>query len=185
MCWKRNRLYFIVFFSLWVFTSISGCGYTTRSVLPDNIRSVHVEIFRNKIDITKEISAKDPYEVYKPDLEVLLRDAIVERIFLDGHLKIASRDTADAILEGDILEYRKDPLRYQNEEVREYRLSLVVDFRLVRPGNPEQVLIEEKGIIGDTTYFTTGALQKSESEALKLATSDLARRLLNRIVENW
>jgi hypothetical protein len=143
-----------------------------------------VEIFRNNIDITKEVSAKDKYEVYKPDLEVTLRDAIVERIFLDGHLKVSSKNTADAILEGEILEYRKDPLRYQNEDVREYRISLLSNFRLINSRDSE-ILIEEKGIIGDTTYFTTGSLQKSETEALKAAASDLARRIVNRIVENW
>lgn len=163
---------------------ISGCGYSAKAVMPDNIRTIHVGIFGNNIDITKEVSAKDKYEVYRPDLEVDLRDAIVERIFLDGHLKIASENYADAVVEGEIIEYRKDPLRYQNEVVREYRISLVCDFRLKSLSGPK-VLLEEKGITGDTTYFTTGSLEKSESEALKDAASDLARRIINRIVENW
>jgi hypothetical protein len=162
----------------------SGCGYTTKTLLPSDIKTIHIETFKNNIDITKEISAKDKYEVYRPDLEVTLRDAIIERIFLDGHLKMSSKDTADAVLEGEVLEYRKDPLRYQNENVREYRISLACSFRLINSKNSE-ILAEEKNIIGDTTYFTTGSLQKSETDALKAAASDLARRIVNRIVENW
>lgn len=163
---------------------LSGCGYTTQSALRGGMKTIHVEIFKNNIDITKEVSEKDKYEVYRPNLEVNLRDAIVERIFLDGHLKVASADYADAVLEGEILEYRKDPLRYQNEDVTEYRISLVCNIRLRRAGDSD-VLLEENNIIGDVTYFTTGTLQKSETEATNDAASDLARRIVNRIVENW
>ncbi|MDP8230634.1 MAG: LPS assembly lipoprotein LptE [Candidatus Gorgyraea atricola] len=164
--------------------SLTSCGYTTKTTLPNDIKTIQVAIFKNKIDITKEVSAKDKYEVYRPNLEVDLRDEIVNRVFLDGHLKVASGNVANAILSGEITQYRKDPLRYQNEEVREYRISLVCDFKLIDSRNGE-VLIEEDSITGDTTYFTTGTLQKSETAALTDAMQDLARRVVNRVVENW
>jgi len=162
----------------------SGCGYTTKTVLPENVRTIHVDTFRNSIDITKEVSSKDKYEVYRPNLEVDLRDAIVNRVFLDGNFKVSDKGSADAILEGEILQYRKDPLRYQNEIVQEYRISIVCDVKLVREKDSE-ILFEEQNITGDTTYFTTGDLQKTESSALSDAMTDLARRIVNRIVENW
>jgi len=163
---------------------LSSCGYTTRATLPNDIKTVQVAVFKNKIDITKEVSAKDKYEVYRPNLEVDLRDEIVSRVFLDGHLKVASGSIANAILSGEITQYRKDPLRYQNEEVREYRISLVCNFKLIDSRSGE-VLIEEDNITGDTTYFTTGTLQKSETTALTDAMQDLARRIVNRVVESW
>jgi len=152
--------------------------------MPDNIRTIQIETFKNNIDITKEVSAKDKYEVYRPNLEVDLRDAVVNRIFLDGNLKMADRESADAVLEGQIVQYRKDPLRYQNEVVQEYRISLVCDIKLINQKD-SKVLFEEENITGDTTYFTTGALQKTETSALNDALLDLARRIVNRIVENW
>ncbi len=161
-----------------------GCGYTTKALLPDDIKTIHVEIFENNIDITKEVSAKDKFEVYRPNLEVDLRDAIVNRIFLDGHLKVSTMGHADAVLEGEIQEYRKDPLRYQNEIVQEYRISLVCNIRLKRTKD-SMPLLEYRSITGDVTYFTTGSLQKSETQAIDVAASDLARRIVNRIVENW
>jgi hypothetical protein len=163
---------------------ISGCGYTTRTLLPDGVKTIHVDIFKNNIDITKEVSAKDKYEVYRPNLEVDLRDAIVNRVFLDGNLKVADKGSADAVLEGQILQYRKDPLRYQNEVVQEYRISIVCDIKLTRQKD-SRVLFEEGDITGDTTYFTTGPLLKTESSALNDAMSDLARRIINKIVETW
>lgn len=164
--------------------TLSGCGYTAKTVLPDNIKTMHVDTFKNSIDITKEVSAKDKYEVYRPNLEVDLRDAIINRIFLDGNLKVDAKDFADTILEGEVTQYRKDPLRYQNEVVQEYRISLVCDIKLINSGTSD-IIFQEENITGDTTYFTTGALQKTEAQALSDAMSDLARRIVNRIVENW
>ena len=180
---KRNSI------CLWamgygVWAIIAGCGYTTRAILPEGVGTIHPAVFENNIGITKEVSSKDKYEVYRPNLEVDLRDAIVERIFLDGHLKVSSMEYADAILEGQIIEYRKDPLRYQNEDVTEYRISLVCDV-VLKSAKGSKVFLEEKSITGDTTYFTSGSLQKSETDALKDAMSDLARRVVHRIVENW
>ena len=163
---------------------LTGCGYTTKTMLPDNIRTIHVETFENNIDITKEVGAKDKYEVYRPNLEVDLRDAMVNRVFLDGNLKTADMSSADAVLEGRITQYRKDPLRYQNEIVQEYRISIICDVKLISRKD-SAVLFEEEGIAGDATYFTTGTLQKTETSALSDAMSDLARRIINKIVENW
>ncbi|MBU1912524.1 MAG: hypothetical protein KKB22_03210 [Candidatus Omnitrophica bacterium] len=164
--------------------TFAGCGYATKTILPDNVKTVHVDTFKNNIDITKEVSAKDKYEVYRPNLEVDLRDVIVNRVFLDGNFKVADKDSADAVLEGQILQYRKDPLRYQNEVVQEYRISLVCDVKFVNQKDTS-ILFEEENITGDATYFTTGALQKTEASALSDAMSDLARRIINKIVENW
>jgi hypothetical protein len=169
---------------LWCTLLFPGCGYTTKTILPDNVKTVHVDTFKNNIDITKEVSAKDKYEVYRPNLEVDLRDAIMTRVFLDGNLKAADKDSADAVLEGQIVQYRKDPLRYQNEVVQEYRISLVCDVKLINQKD-SKVLFEESNITGDTTYFTTGTLQVTETAALNNAMSDLARRVVNKIVENW
>ena len=181
---RRRLLWYSGALVLWCTLLLAGCGYTAKTILPDNVKTIQVDIFKNNIDITKEVSAKDKYEVYRPNLEVDLRDAIVNRIFLDGNLKVAAKDSADAVLEGEILQYRKDPLRYQNEVVQEYRISLVCDIKLVRQKDSE-VLFEEGNITGDTTYLTTGALQKTETSALNDAMLDLARRIVNKIIENW
>lgn len=180
----KTRILCTALYVLCLALTLTGCGYTAATTLPEGIKTVHIDIFKNSIDITKEVSAKDKYEVYRPDLEVDVRDAIIERIFLDGNLKVSAKDRADAVLEGEILEYRKDPLRYQNEDVREYRVSLVCDIRLRRSGGAE-IVVEQKGITGDATYFTSGSLQKSETQALDDAASDLARIIVNKIVENW
>jgi len=183
MSLRRSNLLLLVA-GCWLLIAFSGCGYTTKTLLPEDIKTIQIETFKNSIDITKEVGTKDKYEVYRPNLEVDLRDAIVSRVFLDGNLKIADKDSADAVLEGQIVQYRKDPLRYQNEIVQEYRISIVCDVKLISQKD-SKVLFEENGITGDTTYFIAGTLQKTETAALNDAMSDLARRIINRIVENW
>ncbi|MCX5687593.1 MAG: LptE family protein [Candidatus Omnitrophica bacterium] len=190
MSWRRNscRLQvsgyrYQVGFYLLLFL-FSGCGYTTKTLLPDDIKTIQIETFKNSIDIIKEVSTKDKYEAYRPNLEVDLRDVILSRVFLDGNLKIADKNSADAVLEGQIVQYRKDPLRYQNEVVQEYRISIVCNVKLISQKD-SKVLFEEEGITGDTTYFIAGTLQKTETAALNDAMSDLARRIINRIIENW
>ncbi len=182
--WLSVIVYRLLITGCLLLVTISGCGYTMQTTLPDNVKTIHVDTFKNNIDITKEVSSKDKYEVYRPNLEVDLRDAIVNRFFLDGNFKIADKDSADAVLEGQVNQYRKDPLRYQNEVVQEYRISLVCDFKFIRQKD-SKVLLDEKNITGDTTFFTAGTLQKTEESALDDAMSDLARRIINKIVENW
>jgi len=180
----RKNNFLLLFAGCWLLVAFSGCGYTTKTLLPDDIRTIQIETFKNNIDITKEVGAKDKYELYRPNLEVDLRDAVVSRVFLDGNLKIADKNSADAVLEGQIVQYRKDPLRYQNEVVQEYRISIVCNVKLINQKD-SKVLFEEDGITGDTTYFIAGTLQKTETAALNDAMSDLARRIVNRILENW
>jgi hypothetical protein len=52
--------------------------------------------------------------------------------------------------------------------------------------NRENKLIwEENSFVGDTTYFTRGNLAKSEDLAISDAIKDLARRIVERAVEQW
>jgi len=91
-------------------------------------------------------------------------------------------DTADLELKGELVEFRRDPLRYSdNDEIDEYRLSLVVNLYL-RDKKENKLLWEEKNFTGDTSYFPA---QKSEDAAIRAAFDDLARRIVARVVEEW
>ncbi len=45
--------------------------------------------------------------------------------------------------------------------------------------------VNEPSFSGEATYFTVGAQAKSESAALEDALTDLARRVVERVIENW
>ena len=61
---------------------------------------------------------------------------------------------------------------------------LVVNVRFIDQTN-NTMLLEEDGFTGDTTYLALGANAETESTALDRATTDLARRIVERTVENW
>lgn len=84
-----------------------------------------------------------------------------------------------------MVEFRRDPLRYtDNNDVEEYRINIVVNLSLW--DNRENKLIwQENNFTGDTTYFTTGQLAKPEDTAVSDAINDLARRIVERTVEQW
>jgi hypothetical protein len=142
--------------------------------------------FANKIDITKETDTATKYKIYRPLLETDITQAVTNRFLLDGNLKPTKKETADLVLKGELIEFRRDALRYtqDTEEVEEYRISLITNISLW--DNRENKLIwEENSFIGDTTYFKTGPLVKSADTAATDAISDLARRIVERVVEQW
>ena len=49
----------------------------------------------------------------------------------------------------------------------------------------EKVVWTEPAFSGDTTYFTSGSLAKSEATAIQDAVADLARRVVDRTIQDW
>lgn len=164
---------------------IWGCGYTTRSMIASSFKTIYVEPFVNKVDITQETYAADKYRVYRPMLETDITRNVTNRFLFDGNLKPVGKESADLILKGELIDFRRDPLRYnESDVVTEYRINLVVNISLW-DAKEDKLLWEEKGFTGDTTYFTTGSQAKSEDTAVIEALSDLARRITERTVEQW
>ncbi|MBU0549281.1 MAG: hypothetical protein KJ838_03045 [Candidatus Omnitrophica bacterium] len=166
---------------------ISGCGYSTRSLITKDYRTIYIAPFVNKIDITAVTSVASRYKIYRPLLEKDITREVIDQFILDGNLRLTREEEADLILEGELVDYRRDALRYMgqdNKEVEEYRISLAVNIKLYDTGKGV-VLWDVASLVGDTTYFTQGSLAKSEAAAINEATSDLARRVVDRVVEVW
>jgi hypothetical protein len=163
----------------------SGCGYTSQTRLPENIKSVHVKKVENKIDITKEITSRKAYQTYRPGLETDTRNALIDRIIFDGHLRIADEKSADAILEADLVSFRRDPLRYRDDDtIEEFRVhvSVSVSFKDVRSG---KVIWKTQEISGSSDFFLSGKRSVTEDEAVEEALDDLARNVIEEVLEVW
>ncbi len=155
-----------------------GCGYTTQTVLPHQIKTLHVNTFQNKIPLSRVY----PYE---PGLEIKIASAIIRRLHRDGNLKVVSRERADAVLEGELIGFDQEGVRFTGlERIEEYRLYLVVAFRLRDPKTGE-ILWEEPNFSGDASYFVVGTRAISRGEAADRAIDRLARNVVDRIVEDW
>ncbi len=160
----------------------SSCGYTTKSTLPSNIKTIRVEPFKNSIDFTTGSGRN----IYLPMLEVNTRNAVIDRYILDGNLKIAELDMADLILKGELKGYERSGLRYtDDDDVQEYRVHITVAFELWNAQNDEEPSWTEPSFVGEATFFVTGPSATTEESAVSAATKDLARRIVERTVEDW
>jgi PBP1b-binding outer membrane lipoprotein LpoB len=165
--------------------AVSGCGYTTRSLLPSNYKTIYVDNFKNAIKITEEQSNERMYRGYKPGMEITLTKAVIDKYLMDGNLRIASPQQADLILEADLIDFNRSGIRYDaNDNVEEYRIKLVVNMELSE-SKTGKVVWTEKGFAGETTYRTSGSLALSETAAIDAAIADIARRIVERTVEAW
>jgi len=158
-----------------------GCGYTFRSNLPSHIKTIYIEKFNNEIEF---ISESTDYSSYFPGLENDLTEVVEERFIFEGTLKLVDEKAkADLVLTGDLTDYIKQPLRYSDDEVEEYRLSIVVNCEI--KDVKEDEIFWKDSIVGDTTYFVIGTLAKTETEAVNQSVEDLARRIVEKTVVKW
>jgi hypothetical protein len=168
----------------WMALGLAGCGYTTKSMLPENIQRVHVPPVTNNIDLSEEISDKTPFRIYRPGLEVELTNAIINRYIFDGRLKVTGEDRADAILSAQLIDYRRDPLRYSDgDEVQEYRLNITLQASLKQKSDGK--VLWNETIIGDSSFFLGGNRAISEDDAAAKAVEDAARRVVEKTIEYW
>ena len=161
--------------------SLCGCGYSTRSALPARWRTIAIPHFANKIDLANASKRS----LYIPLLEVKVRNGVVSRFQYDGNLRVADENVADLVLTGELIDYVRDVLRYtDDEDPLEYRIRISVNLKLTE-GKGGPVVWEENGFSGETSYFVSGTQAKSESTAIDAAVTDLSRRIVERLIENW
>jgi hypothetical protein len=161
-----------------IVSCLSSCGYTQKAVLPRDIKSIHVDTFKNKMAVA------DIY-AYEPGLEIKITNAVIRRLHQDGILKVAAHDKADAVLEGDLIAFDQEGVRFTSlERIEEYRLFIVTTLRL-RDRKTREILWEEPNFSGDASYFVTGPRSISRGEAADRAIDRLARNVVDRIVEDW
>jgi len=181
----KNKKY-ILLFSVFLFSVLSGCGYTTKSLLPSHIKTIYIDNFKNSIDLTAEVSNKKPYKLYEPGLENETTRAIVDQFIFDGTLKVVKDlSEADSVLSGELREYIKEPLRYDdNNDVIEFTIKVVTSARFVDKRTNETIW-KNNSFEGESDQRTQGTLEKSEDTARDEAVSDLARRIVEKTIEVW
>jgi hypothetical protein len=155
-------------------------------LLPTHIKTVYVENFKNSIDITAQATSRAPFKLYAPGLESELTKAVAERFISDGNLKVTKRpEDADSVLSGELLEYMREPLRYDdNENVIEFRVRVTASVKFLDKAE-NKVIWESQGLCGESNQRTGGSFKKTEAEARAEALEDLARRIVEKTIEVW
>src|SRR3989475_12468381 len=91
--------------------ALAGCGYSLRGNLPGHIRSVAVPVFTNRTS--------------EPAVENILTQAVVQAFSTNRRLRVVKPDQADAILEGDGVDYQILALAFDpRANIPQYRLAV-------------------------------------------------------------
>lgn len=159
----------LIMFLIIAILSSSGCGYRVGSLLPADIKTIAVPMFINKTP--------------EPELEAMVTNGIIQEFIADGTLQIVEEENADTLLLGEIIDYRREPIRYTETEVtREYRLIIAVrlTFKDLRHN---EVMWENPRVEGEATFFVGTSLPESECIALPNTIKDLAHDVVEKVVE--
>ncbi len=96
----------------------SGCGYTTRPLIGNEFRTIHVEIVGNL--------------TFRRDLEFVLTQDIQDEILSRTNLRLADAERADVRLKGEILDFSEHVLATdRNDRVFESLVEVTVRFRFI------------------------------------------------------
>jgi len=176
----------ILLLLLCAFIPVSGgCGYSTKSMLPAGMDTIHVGNFSNEVDPASEVSDRRANFAYRPGLEVDITRAVITGFIRDRHIMIESEKKAKMLLKGSLEDYRFFPLSYdKGDGVVELRIEIVVNLELVDNATGK-LMWQQKGFMGQTTYSLTGPNSVTEGEATRRAVNDLADRIVELVVEPW
>ncbi len=153
---------------------VVGCGYSFRGSLPPHIRTVAVLVLENK---TQE-----------PGVESLITNALVEAFVSSGRLRLVKAEEADAVLSGSVVGYALESIAFdRNANVTQYRLRIALNLKL-RDAKREEDLWKEDGIQERADFNVPGQVSVTlvrEQEALRRASVDIARAVVNRAIEGF
>jgi len=151
--------------------AVSGinCGYRVGSLLPSDLKTVAIPMFINKTP--------------EPELESLVTNGVIQETIADGTLELSSEENADTLLEGEIIDYRREPIRFSNDQVtRQYRLIIAVSLVFTNLKTKE-ILWRNSRVEGFTDFYVGSSLPESERIAQPKAIKDLAHQVVEKVVE--
>lgn len=125
-------------------------------------------------------------ETLEPRLAVLLTNAVIKQLQVDGTYQIAPKDSADAVLECKITRINRSQFRAVRTNVlqtSELRVDLQVDYRVKEAGT--DAILHNGRVNGGSTIVLDPNFQLSEHQAMEEASQRIANTLVNEIAEGW
>lgn len=153
--------------------ALSGCGhYSTTSRTAKDITSIHVPFFGN--------------DTAEPNLEITVTETIIQNLVDDNTLKVTTRENADAVLDGRIVEFQNRPFSYNNElNAEEYHVSVRVLVSLFNR-RTNQPMWQDRSMQGTASYFVENVEGGNTfDDAVAEAITQITERILNLTTQDW
>lgn len=164
LAWARNIA------GCGLLVGLFGCGYSAEALFRTDIKTVHVEIFESK--------------EFRRDLEFILTESVKKRIGMDTPYRIASKEKADTILKGELLEERQGAFapEFGTRKPRDYQMNMVVrvEWKDMRNGN---VLFDTPFLLSSVDYLPPAG--ETEGWAQRKALDRMAQKIVGRMQSEW
>ena len=157
-----------------VFAMISGCGYSSKSLISRNINSIYIPIFDNS--------------TFRRGLEFDLTKAVKNEIMSSTNLRIVQKESADTILYGKInrgnINSVTEQVLTQNrrDDIVESRLTIFVDIKL-EDRRTGRALVEERGLFRSAEFVVNRG--ENLNSAAEEAIIRLAETIVRHLEEKW
>ncbi|MEN7972213.1 MAG: LptE family protein [Verrucomicrobiota bacterium] len=153
---------------------LSGCmGYQLGGTRPEGVETVHVAPV---VNATTE-----------PAIELGVTKALRQRIQFDGRLKLRnSAEKADAIIEAKLTNYKLSAIAFRDDletAPEEYRLR-ITGVATLKDAATGKILTQSK-TYGEARFFFESDLTTSKRNALPKAAQELAKFMVDDLIEQW
>jgi hypothetical protein len=169
LCFRKEILLKQLTCFIIVFSLISGCGYSTKSLISRKINSIYIPVFEN---IT-----------FRRGLEFELTKAVKDEIMSKTNLRIVQKDSADTILYGTIKAVNEGIITQDiTDNIVESRVTIYVDIKLVdrRTGRT----LKSESDLKKSSEFIVKRGETIESAAEE-GLIGLAQIIVNNLEEKW
>ena len=159
--------------------TLAGCAYSTRNALPPHIKSIAIPVFKNKTFVTD----------YNRKVEVDVTEATRNAFIQNGELAVVGRESADLILEGEVMRVERNVLRSDRfGEAAEVRLTIKARIS-VYDVKEAKYLIQNELVSNIETKNESGVynIRRGEFENIgkQNATDELGKAIAHAITERW
>jgi len=153
---------------------LAGCmGYQLGGTRPEGIETVYMAPVVN--------------ETTESAIELQVTHALRQRIQFDGRLKLQNTvEAADAIIEVTLTDYKLTAIAFRDDlktTAEQYRLRITGVATLTDAETGET--LSESKTYGETTFFFESDLTTSKRDALPLAAQELAKFMVDDLIERW
>jgi hypothetical protein len=163
-----------LFSSLMITLLLSGCmGYQLGGTRPEGVETVYMAPVVN--------------ETTEPAIELQVTDALRQRFQMDGRLKLKNAaENADAILEVTLTNYRLTAIAFRDDlktTAQQYRLRITGVATLTDSETGK--IISESRTYGESTFTFEFDLTTSKRDALPRAAQEIAKFMVDDLIERW
>jgi outer membrane lipopolysaccharide assembly protein LptE/RlpB len=151
---------------------VSSCGYRTNTRTAKDIKTIYVPFFENKTS--------------EPNLEISVTERIIQNLIDDNTLKVVPENSADAVLDGQIVDFKNQPFSFKPDlNAEEYHVIITVVVTLFNRRTNEPIW-EKRNFVGDGSYFVEKVENgRTFNDAVAESIKEITDRILNLTTQDW